>query len=61
MKLPIRVDVGFSDELASEALDMDYPVLLTGMENPRLRGYPPESIISEKLHATIRFANLNSR
>jgi hypothetical protein len=61
VRLPIQVDVGFSDELASEALDMDYPVLLTGMENPRLRGYPPESIISEKLHAMIRFANLNSR
>lgn len=61
MRLPIQVDVGFSDELASETLNIDYPVLLAGMEGPRLRGYPPESIISEKFHAMIRFADANSR
>lgn len=60
-RMPIQVDVGFSDELASDALDMDYPVLLAGMEKPRLRGYPPESIISEKFHAIVRFAEANSR
>ncbi|MBI5298227.1 MAG: nucleotidyl transferase AbiEii/AbiGii toxin family protein [Chloroflexi bacterium] len=47
MKLPIQVDVGFSDELASEAVSMDYPVLLSGMEKPHIKGYPIESIISE--------------
>jgi hypothetical protein len=31
------------------------------MEKPRLKGYPPESIISEKFHAMIRFADANSR
>lgn len=61
VRLPIQVDVGFSDELASAALEMDYPVLLADMETPHLRGYPPESIISEKFYAMIRFADLNSR
>jgi len=61
MRIPIQVDVGFSDELASETLSMDYPVILAGMEKPRLKGYPPESIISEKFHAMIRFAEANSR
>lgn len=60
-RMPIQVDVGFSDEIASAALAMDYPVLLAGMEKPRLRGYPPESIISEKFHAIVRFAEVNSR
>ncbi len=60
-RIPMQVDIGFSDELASEALNIDYPVLLAGMEKPRLRGYPPESIISEKFYAMIRFADLNSR
>jgi len=60
-RMPMQVDIGFSDELASETLNIDYPVLLAGMEKPHLRGYPPESIISEKLHAMIRFADLNSR
>lgn len=61
MRIPIQVDIGFSDELASRALNMDYPVLLNEMKKPRLKGYPPESIISEKLHAMIRFASANSR
>lgn len=61
MRLPVQVDVGFSDELASDVLSMEYPVLLAGMEKPRLKGYPPESIISEKFHAMIRFADANSR
>jgi len=60
-RLPIQVDIGFSDELASEALNIEYPVLLADMERPQLRGYPPESIISEKFHAMIRFADANSR
>lgn len=61
MRLPIQVDVGFSDELVSDVLNMEYPVLLAGMEKPHLKGYPPESIISEKFHAMIRFADANSR
>ncbi|MBI3164091.1 MAG: nucleotidyl transferase AbiEii/AbiGii toxin family protein [Chloroflexi bacterium] len=61
MKVPIQVDVGFSDELASETLRVDYPAILADMETPRLRGYPPEAIISEKFHAMIRFADANSR
>jgi predicted nucleotidyltransferase component of viral defense system len=60
-RMPMQVDIGFSDELASETLNIDYPVILAGMGIPRLKGYPPESIISEKLHAMIRFADLNSR
>jgi hypothetical protein len=61
MRIPIQVDVGFSDELASETLSMDYPVILAGMEKPHLKGYPPESIISEKFYAIVRFADANSR
>lgn len=60
-RMPIQVDIGFSDELASGALNMDYPVLLNEMKKPHLKGYPPESIISEKFHAMIRFADANSR
>jgi Nucleotidyl transferase AbiEii toxin, Type IV TA system len=61
VRLPMQMDVGFSDELASETLDIEYPVLLSDMEGPQLKGYPLESIISEKFHAMIRFADLNSR
>ena len=60
-RIPMQIDVGYSDELATTALDIDYPVLLVNMEAPRLRGYPPEAIVSEKLHAIVHFAELNSR
>lgn len=61
VRLPVQVDIGFSDELVSESMHIDYPVLLSGMQGPQLKGYPLESIISEKFHAMIRFADLNSR
>jgi hypothetical protein len=61
IKIPIQVDVGFFDEIATAFLDIDYPVLLPDMEKPRIKGYPIESIVSEKLHAMVHFAELNSR
>ena len=61
VRLPMQVDIGFSDELVSKALDVKYPVILSGMERPQLKGYPLELIVSEKFHAMIRFADLNSR
>ncbi len=61
IKIPMQIDVGFFDEIATTALDIEYPVLLPDMEKPRIKGYPLESIISEKLHAMVRFAELNSR
>ncbi len=60
-RIPIQVDIGFSDELASDSVKMNYPVLLNEMEKPLLKGYPLESIISEKFHTMIRFADANSR
>lgn len=40
VRLPMQVDIGFLDELAAETLDIEYPVLLSNMEGPQLRGYP---------------------
>ncbi len=60
-RIPVQVDIGFSDELASDSINMEYPVLLPDMERPHLKGYPLESIISEKFNAMVRFAETNSR
>jgi hypothetical protein len=57
----MQIDIGFSDVLASRAERMDYPTLLNDTKGPRLKGYPRESIVSEKFHAMIRRAQLNSR
>ena len=60
-RIPMQIDIGFSDVLASRVERVDYPILLSGTKAPRLKGYPRESIVSEKFHAMIRHAALNSR
>lgn len=60
-EIPMIIDIGFSDEIAFENLKIEYPVLFPEMGNLRLQGYPLESIISEKFHAMVKFADINSR
>lgn len=40
--------------------DIELPVLLD-MPSPRLRAYPPETVIAEKLHAMVTLGLANSR
>jgi len=60
-EIPMQIDFGFSDAIASEAEVIDYPVLLHNLENPRLRSYPIQSVIAEKFHTMQRFATTPSR
>lgn len=60
-RIPMQIDIGFSDVLVSHVERVDYPTLLEEAKAPRLKGYPKESIVSEKFHAMIRHAQLNSR
>ena len=56
----LQVDVGFGDAVVPEPLAMDCPTLLD-FPAPRLRVYPPEAVIAEKLHAMVELSMLNSR
>jgi hypothetical protein len=58
--IPLQVDVGFGDAVVPEALMMVYPALLD-FPAPRLRVYPPEAVIAEKLQAMVELDMLNSR
>jgi hypothetical protein len=60
-RIPMQVDIGFSDVLASRVERVHYPTLLEDAKSPRLKSYPKESMVSEKFHAMIRHARLNSR
>lgn len=60
-KIPVQIDIGFSDEVASKAESMEYPNILHDFKQVRLKGYPKESVVAEKFHAMIRHAELNSR
>ena len=59
-RLPVQVDIGFGDVVSPGAQDIDYPSLLD-MPMPRLRAYPPETVVAEKLQALVELGMLNSR
>jgi predicted nucleotidyltransferase component of viral defense system len=60
-RIPMQIDIGFSDVLASRVERMQYPTLLDNTKAPFIKSYPKESMVSEKFHAMIRHAQLNSR
>jgi predicted nucleotidyltransferase component of viral defense system len=61
VRIPMQIDIGFSDVLASRVERIEYPTLLADTKTPRLKSYPKESMVSEKFHAMIRHAQINSR
>ena len=60
-RIPIQIDIGFSDELASNAESVEYPNILSDLKQTRMKGYPKEAVVAEKFHAMVRHAELNSR
>ncbi len=59
-RLAIQVDVGIGDAVTPAPEWLEYPGLLD-LPHPRLRAYPRESVIAEKLHAIVLFGTRNSR
>jgi len=59
-RIPVRIDIGFGDAVTPSPVLTDYPTLLT-LPSPRLRTYPPETVIAEKLHAMVVLGMTNSR
>ncbi|MFN3653528.1 MAG: nucleotidyl transferase AbiEii/AbiGii toxin family protein [Armatimonadota bacterium] len=59
-RIPMQVDVGFGDPITPEPMEVDFPVLLD-LPAPRLRVYPPETVIAEKLEAMVSLGLDNSR
>ena len=59
-RIPMQIDFGFGDVVYPESRVIDYPVILDS-DKPRLRGYPPESVISEKFESMVKLGLLNSR
>jgi predicted nucleotidyltransferase component of viral defense system len=59
-RIPMQIDVGFGDAVTPEAPAREYPSLL-GMNAPRLRMYPPETVVAEKLETAVTLGMTNSR
>lgn len=59
-KVDVQVDVGFGDATVPAPVEIEFPTLL-GMPSPRLRAYPPETVIAEKFEAMVSLGLANSR
>jgi predicted nucleotidyltransferase component of viral defense system len=56
----LQVDVGFGDAITPGATVVDFPALLD-FPAPRLRAYPRETVVAEKLDAMVQLGMANSR
>lgn len=56
----LQVDVGFGDAITPEAEVAEFPPLLD-FPAPRLRVYPRETVVAEKLEALVQLGMANSR
>jgi len=59
-RVPMQIDVGFGDVIYPRPKMIDYPVMLD-LPEPRLKGYPSETVVSEKFETIIKLGLLNSR
>jgi len=61
IRIHLQIDIGFSDELTSKAVLIEYPNILPNFKHVPMKGYPKEVVIAEKFHAMVRHGDLNSR
>lgn len=59
-RLPMQIDMGFSDIITPEPATIVYPVIL-GHPAPELHAYNRETVIAEKFEAMVKLGELNSR
>jgi hypothetical protein len=59
-RLPIHVDIGYGDAITPGVVEVEYPSML-GLPAPKLRAYPPETVVAEKFQAMTALGMVNSR
>lgn len=59
-RIKVQIDLGFGDAVTPEATEIDYPVLLDSPV-PRIRAYPKEAVVAEKLQAIVALGATNGR
>lgn len=59
-RVPMQIDIGFGNAIEPGAEDVEYPALLDAPA-PRIRAYPRQAVVAEKLHAMVILGERNSR
>ncbi len=60
-RIHMQIDIGFSDQVTPGAIELVYPSTLPSMPGTKLKGCPPETVISEKYHVMVHLGEINSR
>jgi predicted nucleotidyltransferase component of viral defense system len=60
-RIRLQVDIGFGDVVEPAPPRTAYPAMLSHVQPPTLRMYPPETVIAEKLQAMVVLDIRNSR
>jgi predicted nucleotidyltransferase component of viral defense system len=56
----LQIDIGFGEVVIPKPVYLEYPSLLS-MENPKIKAYSFESVVSEKFEAMVSLSLFNSR
>jgi predicted nucleotidyltransferase component of viral defense system len=59
-RIPVKIDIGFGNDIVPAAEEAEYRTRL-GDPAPRIRVYPPEAVVAEKLNAMVKRAVRDSR
>ncbi len=59
-RIPLQVDIGFGDAVVPPPETIEYPSLLD-LPTVRLRAYPREAVVAEKLQALVELGIANTR
>ena len=60
-RIAMQIDIGLGDAVTPRPQAATLPVILDGLTAPRVKVYPPETIVAEKLHAMVKLGIANSR
>ena len=60
VRIPLQVDIGFGDIVTPKPDEIDFPSLLD-FPAPHLRAYPIYTVVAEKLEASVRLGEANTR
>jgi hypothetical protein len=59
-RIPLQIDVGYGDAVVPATIELEYPTLLGG-STPRVRAYPIETVVAEKVEPIVKLGMTNSR
>ncbi|MCA2971172.1 MAG: nucleotidyl transferase AbiEii/AbiGii toxin family protein [Brevundimonas sp.] len=60
-RISLQIDIGFGDAVTPAAEWAEVPVVLEGLDKPRLKAYPVYTVIAEKFEAMVQLGMANSR